>query len=100
MSLALAPTTMPQPVERRASSRTPYGMVPLPRFAGEDKRVLIGAEGILPCREAAGEGDRPRRASKDARLSTGYEAGGGGGRFAARRWTLGYVGMTSRLNCP
>src|SRR6202044_1814036 len=38
-----------------------------------------GAVQILPCRAAAGEGDRPHRASKDARLSTGYEDGGGGG---------------------
>src|SRR5271170_2353465 len=35
-------------------------------------------EPILP--REAGEGDRPHRASKDARLSTGYEDGGGGER--------------------
>jgi hypothetical protein len=38
MILSSAPFTAPQPVERRASFRTPYGAVPLPRFAGEDKR--------------------------------------------------------------
>jgi very-short-patch-repair endonuclease len=38
MILSSAPSTAPQPVERRASFRTPYGAVPLPRFAGEDKR--------------------------------------------------------------
>jgi hypothetical protein len=30
---------------------------PLPRFAGEDKRPAMVDAFILPCREAAGEGD-------------------------------------------
>jgi hypothetical protein len=43
-----------------AAPSTMLRMVPLPRFAWEDESAQLSALSILPCREAAGEGDRPK----------------------------------------
>ncbi len=58
---------------------------PPPCFAWSPSPIPLTLHGggktparILP--REAGEGDRPHRALKDARLSTGYEDGGGGDR--------------------
>jgi flagella basal body P-ring formation protein FlgA len=73
-----APSTTPNPVERRASLGTPYGAIPLPRCAWEDRRRPRRFPSLRL--QGVGEGDRPK---------------GGGGGALPRRGRFRYAAMAA-----